>query len=382
MQDQYFIKYYKVYFIYKKKGIYHSQLSLETIYLDKGTSTSTGTTSPHSTRAIITQFDHAIRVPYNDPSNFGCIIGETEGTTRRLILQTQSTSSNMMKNSHHQSSSENLMYLAPEVLEQEHAIDGFAADIWSAGVILFILVVGMAPFKSAHYWDDAYAEISSGRLKQLLKRLNISLSVELINLLQNMFWRDPRDRLSLSQIMEHAWTKGKRFPPKPPKANSTISTKKGIPKSSLLTEKGLKDLAPSDASTASSSTISGSARTATGMNTSSGKRSSGFSRALSSMFGGGGSTSCGGCESPASTNTKSSILSKSSFFGGSSSRGGGSGPFSIRGSKQRRATFMTSSSASTSTTTFESPSSSTPAERKSLPKNLKVNVQMLSLPEL
>ena len=173
----------------QRKGVCHSNLSLENIFVDPAT----------IQNLVIEDLGRSMRVAYNDPSNYGCVLGETEGTTRRLLQ--------LLPQDFQTHPTENMMYLAPEILENESSFDGFAADLWAAGCVLFVLLVGMAPFKTAHYWDAAYAEISAGNLKGLLASLHIQLSEEAVGLLQNMFWRDPRDRLTLAQIMEHPWVK-------------------------------------------------------------------------------------------------------------------------------------------------------------------------------
>ena len=49
-----------------------------------------------------------------------------------------------------------------------------------------------------------FAEYVSTRQRQYLGHL----SADLIDLLQGMFRRDPRHRLSLTQIRAHVWTRG------------------------------------------------------------------------------------------------------------------------------------------------------------------------------
>ena len=298
----------------QRKGVYHSNLSLENVFLDS-----------MNQNLLITDFGRSFRVPYNDPSNFGCVNSEAEGATRRL-LQLQQDFQNHP--------SENLMYLPPEILENEDSFDGFAADLWAAASILFIILVGMAPFKTAHYWDAAYAEISSGNIKGLLQSSKINLTDEAVHLLQNMFWRDPRERLTLAQIMDHAWVKNERFP-----AARQVSAAVSRP----VTRNSNSSHPSSDGTLSSKSSLE-TEKNNQGRRSSSGSRKS-FAKTITNMFGGGG----GSCHSGKSNLKKISSISRA--FGGmmSSNRSNGSS------SRKTRRTSVGGLSSAASSTTSVSP---------------------------
>ena len=148
---------------------------------------------------VIVDLGMSLRVPYTDPSNMGCTTDVSEGAERRLIQA--------------QGQGGKLMYLAPEIVARDEVFDGFAIDLWAAGVVLFVLLVGLAPFKWAHPSDKRYQKIAKGNLRELMHALNIAISDEACDLLQNMFWRDPRKRLTLAQVMQHPWVLNKKFSP-------------------------------------------------------------------------------------------------------------------------------------------------------------------------
>lgn len=143
--------------------------------------------------------DHgmSLRVPYTDPSNYGCVTDVSAGTCRRLMT--------------FQGQGGKLMYAAPEVINKSDEDDAFALDIWSAGVVLFVMLVGLAPFKWAHATDKRYAKITRGGLKDLMDTLEIPLSPEACDLLQGFFYNNPRRRFTLAEVMDHPWVQGKQF---------------------------------------------------------------------------------------------------------------------------------------------------------------------------
>lgn len=160
-----------------------------------------------SDKLSIVDMGLSLRVPYTDPSNLGCVTDVSAGTARRLMIA--------------QGQGGKLMYLAPEIIARDKAFDGFSIDIWAAGVVLFIVLVGRAPFKMAHDADKRYAKIDKGNLKGMLSNFDISISEDACDLLQNMFWRDPKKRLTLAQIMQHRWVLDKQS--KSPNVSDTKS---------------------------------------------------------------------------------------------------------------------------------------------------------------
>ena len=167
----------------EKKGMCHRDISLENLMLDE------------NDNLVLIDFGIALRVPYMDCTNTGGVSDVSEGTCRCLIKR--------------QGQSGNLTFLAPEVVETDVLeFDGFAVDLWSAGVVLFVLLVGMAPFEWAHCSDYRFRLINKGKLHDLLESMNLQVSKEAVHLLQQMLWRDPRKRLTLSEVLMHPWVVG------------------------------------------------------------------------------------------------------------------------------------------------------------------------------
>lgn len=98
-------------------------------------------------------------------------------------------------------------YLAPEVIKQTNGYLGQAADIWSAGVILFYCVAGCKvrlitldkPFQS----DNESAIINN--ILSARVEYPKHLSKSLIELFKNIFVVSPQNRFTIAQIKQDPW---------------------------------------------------------------------------------------------------------------------------------------------------------------------------------
>jgi serine/threonine protein kinase len=95
--------------------------------------------------------------------------------------------------------------MSPEVFANTDAFDGFAIDVWAAGVILYIMLTGFPPYDQASRTDQRFDLIVNGNLARQLRSWDIPLSEDAEDLLQSMLQVDPRDRLSLAEVMSHPW---------------------------------------------------------------------------------------------------------------------------------------------------------------------------------
>lgn len=96
-------------------------------------------------------------------------------------------------------------YIAPEVLREDPIFNPMVADIWAAGIILFIVLTGVPPIDKATHADIRYSMICEGRLQEMVNNWNIDMEPQVVDLIQRLLRSDPMERLTIPEILEHAW---------------------------------------------------------------------------------------------------------------------------------------------------------------------------------
>ena len=84
--------------------------------------------------------------------------------------------------------------------------DGIKNDIFSLGVLLFVITIGAFPFESTTYSDEKYKFIIKGRYRQFWEFFNdIDTSEEFKDLINSLLSLNPSKRLSINEILNHPW---------------------------------------------------------------------------------------------------------------------------------------------------------------------------------
>eukprot|EP01023_Acetabularia_acetabulum_P053797 TRINITY_DN6035_c0_g2_i1.p1 TRINITY_DN6035_c0_g2~~TRINITY_DN6035_c0_g2_i1.p1 ORF type:complete len:347 (+),score=61.00 TRINITY_DN6035_c0_g2_i1:322-1362(+) len=143
-------------------------------------------------------------------------------------------------------------YIAPEIIKNEK-YDGKESDIWSCGVILYIMLVGGYPFERS---DD---KKSANKLHIMIQRIlkadyiypkSLQLSLEVKDLIAKILVVNPLRRLTISDIFLHPWfctdlptgvEDMNNVLPKPPKNAQTEEELKQVLATAKLTVDGKKD---------------------------------------------------------------------------------------------------------------------------------------------
>ncbi|CAE7531375.1 cmk-1 [Symbiodinium sp. KB8] len=92
-------------------------------------------------------------------------------------------------------------YVAPEILESDNY--GKECDIWSLGVIFFILLCGYPPFMGESQ-DELFSKIKMGRYS-FDPRWWSNVSEEAKDLISHILVVDPSKRFTADDILNHAW---------------------------------------------------------------------------------------------------------------------------------------------------------------------------------
>jgi calcium-dependent protein kinase len=93
-------------------------------------------------------------------------------------------------------------YVAPEVLRRKYSNE---ADIWSLGVVLYILLCGLPPF-----WGSSDKEIFMSILRGNIDFSSNpwpSISQEAKNLVRSVLTLDPSGRPTIGELLSHPWLK-------------------------------------------------------------------------------------------------------------------------------------------------------------------------------
>ncbi|RHZ28093.1 hypothetical protein DYB26_001789 [Aphanomyces astaci] len=98
-------------------------------------------------------------------------------------------------------------YMAPEVVRGGH-YDPSQADIWSLGIMLFMLVTGAPMCMSASARDSRFKYYTKHGLADLLKSWNMAVDAQAMDLLEKMLRVNPAERVTMPQVLSHAYMGG------------------------------------------------------------------------------------------------------------------------------------------------------------------------------
>nr|XP_016464808.1 PREDICTED: calcium-dependent protein kinase 13-like [Nicotiana tabacum] len=129
-------------------------------------------------------------------------------------------------------------YMAPEVLKRNY---GPEIDIWSAGVILYILLCGVPPF-----WAESEQGVAQAILRGAIdfkREPWPSISDSAKNLVRHMLEPDPKLRLTAKEVLEHHWLLNAKKAPNVPLGDMVKSRLKQFALMNRFKRKALRVIA-------------------------------------------------------------------------------------------------------------------------------------------
>ena len=109
-------------------------------------------------------------------------------------------------------------YVAPEVIRRDYSAE---ADVWSAGVILYILLCGLPPFWASN--DGAVFE------KVLMGKYDLesvpwqTISAGAKDVVKRVLVQDPAKRMTVEEILNHPWVREDGDAPEAPMDEAVLS---------------------------------------------------------------------------------------------------------------------------------------------------------------
>ncbi|KAI3721910.1 hypothetical protein L2E82_32929 [Cichorium intybus] len=131
-------------------------------------------------------------------------------------------------------------YMAPEVLRKKY---DEKCDVWSAGVIIYILLCGVPPF-----WDEMeagiYQQVLNGEL-DLESDPWPSISESAKDLMRGMLVRNTKKRMTASQVLNHPWIQADGVAPDKPLDTAVLSRLKQFSAMNKIKKIAIKVIAES-----------------------------------------------------------------------------------------------------------------------------------------
>ena len=121
-------------------------------------------------------------------------------------------SQTIKKNKSLQKEAGSIYYLAPEMIKLKY---NHKVDIWSIGVIFYILVTGNPPFNAIDQtgvdYDAIKEKILVGQV-DLLDEAFLDVDPEVPDIIELMLTLDPNQRPDAKDILDHPWFKAEVSP--------------------------------------------------------------------------------------------------------------------------------------------------------------------------
>ena len=145
---------------------------------------------------------HGMTIIHRDLKPENILIEKKEGKKYTIKIIDFGTAKLYEKNKSEKKVIGSSYYIAPEVLTENY---NQMCDLWSCGVILYILLSGKAPFSGKT--DSIILEkIKIGKYNMKIKPFE-NASSEVIDFIQCLLQKSPSKRITAQKALEHPWFK-------------------------------------------------------------------------------------------------------------------------------------------------------------------------------
>ncbi|KAI8102429.1 hypothetical protein M9435_006030 [Picochlorum sp. BPE23] len=160
---------------------------------------------------LAVDFCHKMDVVNRDIKLENILLTNAGGKKKMVKLSDFGFSKDMNRHSAPSTRIGTVMYIAPEIIMNERHVeyDARMSDVWSCGVVLYVMLTCRYPFKKD---QDS---LGSGSIKQahsLVRRTMENIFDPVLNasrdcnaLLRKMLDSDPNKRISIEELMKHPW---------------------------------------------------------------------------------------------------------------------------------------------------------------------------------
>lgn len=96
-------------------------------------------------------------------------------------------------------------FIASELWNDEEYFHPILCEIWTIGMILFMMLTNSRPFERAAISEEAYVALETNGLEYLLMCFGMELDPLAIDLIEKIWNPNPLERLTIEEILQHPW---------------------------------------------------------------------------------------------------------------------------------------------------------------------------------
>eukprot|EP01083_Nonionella_stella_P128002 387768_1 len=163
------------------------------------------------TIATALQFLHSNHIVHRDlkPDNIlfsknGTLKITDFGTSKHIQFANQPEGDNITCNYKMKTKVGTPYYVAPELIIDENNWYDNSIDLWSLGVILYMMLAGFRPFSSRKGLCKMYSKIINGKYS-FKNSVWDNISDDAIDLIKKLLTVNPEERINCEELLKHKW---------------------------------------------------------------------------------------------------------------------------------------------------------------------------------